>query len=506
MFNEDERYGTSPSGSAGSDPRETESAPGEYHYGRPEQYNSYGNADYRPVSEPPAMTPRYHYSPPPLENAPPAKRAGFGAKSLIALCLVFALIGGAGGGIATYFAMGGDRPEITSNDIPDMSRLDEGDEATPAPTSAPTPIAKTPDISNIYSGADIYALGCPQTVGITTSVTTMNIFGQQTTGAVTGSGFIIRENGYILTNHHVIETAVRGGHEIKVMLHNGEEYTAEVVGYETEYDVAVLKIDAEGLPAATLGDSDTLMVGEPLYVIGNPLGELTYTLTSGLLSALDRDITLQDETTGESKTVNMFQISAAVNSGNSGGPVYSARGEVIGVVTAKYGATGVEGIGFAVPINDAKYIADELITNGYVSGKAFFGISVQTVSPANAEYFQMPQGAYVASVTEGSCADVAGIKIGDVITKLGGQTVTSRADLTHAKKGYRVGDEAEVEVFRAGETITLTVVFDEEPQGVNEDNPQTQPEAPYENSPSGGQDAPSGTNPFGNFPFFFGGN
>ena len=506
MFNEDERYGSSyPSDNTGNESREASHQSGEYHYSRPEQYNSYGNADYRPSPEPPAMTPRYHYSPPPQESTPPAKRASFGAKSLLALCLVFALLGGAGGGIATYFAMGGDRSEVTSYDDAVTSFL--GEEETPSPTSAPTPIAKTPDISNIYSGADIYALGCPQTVGITTSVTTMNIFGQTTTGAVTGSGFIIRENGYILTNHHVIDTAVRGGHEIKVMLHNGEEYTAEVVGYETEYDIAVLKIDAEGLPAATLGDSDLLMVGEPLYVIGNPLGELTYTLTSGLLSALDRDITLQDETTGESKTVNMFQISAAVNSGNSGGPVYSARGEVIGVVTAKYGANGVEGLGFAVPINDAKYIADELITNGYVSGKAFFGISVQTVSAANAEYFQMPQGAYVASVTEGSCADIAGIKIGDVITKLGGQTVTSRSDLTHAKKGYRVGDAAEVEIFRAGETITLTVIFDEEPQSIVEDNIRAQqPETPSENTPSGRQEAPSGTNPFGNFPFFFGGN
>ena len=445
-------------------PSESSPESGEYHYTQSDLPKSdYRDASFTNLPETPMISPGYYYSDSRSQgkNRKRKNNGGFGAKSIIALCLAFSLIGGAGGGVATYFFMGSAQQDSVITDG-NMSSLTPT--VSPTNTESPAQIVQSPENFPLYSGSEIYALGCPQTVGITTSVTTTNIFRQTTTNAVSGSGFIIRENGYILTNYHVIETAVRGDLDIEVMLYNGESYIAEVVGYEADNDIAVLKIDAEGLPAVTIGNSDTLVVGETLYAIGNPLGELTYTLTNGILSALDRDITIQDETTGDVKTVNMFQISAAVNSGNSGGPVYNSRGEVVGVVTAKYSSNGVEGLGFAIPINDTAYIANELIDNGYVSGKAYFGISVQTVSSANAQYFGMPEGAYVASVTPGSCAEKAGIKIGDVITKLGDKQVLSRSDLANAKKNFKAGETASVELFRAGETIVLSVTFDEELQ------------------------------------------
>ena len=448
---------------------------GEYHYTRSNLPKSdYRDASFTHVPETPVITPKYYYADSRTQEKTRSRKnhGGFGAKSIVAMCLAFSLIGGAGGGVATYYFMGG---------APETSAIEDGNISSAetmnplSNTESPTQIVQSPEKIPVYSGSEIYTLGCPQTVGITTSVTTTNVFRQTTTNAVSGSGFIIRENGYIITNYHVIETAVRGNYEIEVMLFNGESYIAEVIGYEADNDIAVLKIDAEGLPAVTIGDSDILMVGETLYAIGNPLGELTYTLTGGLLSALDRDITIRDDASGEVKTVNMFQISAAVNSGNSGGPVYNSRGEVVGVVTAKYSSDGVEGLGFAIPINDTIYIANELIDKGYVSGKAYFGISVQTVSSANAQYFGMPEGAYVAGVTTGSCAEKAGIKIGDVITKLGDKAVLSRSDLANAKKNYKAGETAEVELFRAGETLTLSVTFDEEVQQP-EEAPQPQEE------------------------------
>ena len=205
-------------------------------------------------------------------------------------------------------------------------------------------------------------------VGISTTVTGYNMFGQLTSNAVTGTGFILSEDGYILTNNHVVEDAVSTGSTVTVKLHDGSEYPAAIVGTEgNTNDIAVLKIDAEGLSPVTLGDSDKMQVGENIYVVGNPLGELTYTMTAGIISALDREIAADRNT-----TLNMFQLDAAVNSGNSGGPVFNDRGQVIGVVTAKYNSSGVEGLGFAIPINDAVSIAEDLINQAYL------GITVTT--------------------------------------------------------------------------------------------------------------------------------
>lgn len=186
--------------------------------------------------------------------------------------------------------------------------------------------------------------------------------------AVSGSGFIASSDGYIITNYHVIQNAYEGNFDINVMTHDGTKYIATVVGTEQDNDIAVLKIDAEGLNPVTFGDSDELAVGDTVYAVGNPLGELEFSMSTGHVSAKDRAITTEESAT----PINVFQIDAAVNSGNSGGPVYNDQGQVVGVVNAKYSATGVEGIGFAIPANDAVSIANDLITKGYVTGKAIW--------------------------------------------------------------------------------------------------------------------------------------
>jgi serine protease Do len=310
-------------------------------------------------------------------------------------------------------------------------------------------------------------MACAQVVGITTEVTYYNRFGMTSTSPVVGSGFIISSDGYILTNHHVIEEAVKGNYEVEVMLYNGDTYLAEIVGYESETsDIAVLKINAEGLNAVTMGDSNAMRVGRDVYAVGNPLGELAYSMTDGMISALDREITTTDKNTGRTTTVNMFQISAAVNSGNSGGPVYNDAGEVIGVVTAKYSSTGVEGLGFAIPINDAMAIAKDLMEIGYVRGKPYMGITVQTVSSTVAQYYNMVEGAYVYSVEPGSPAEAAGLRMGDIITKLNDTDIRSTADLTNTQKNYRAGETVTLTVYRSSEYMEIQLTFGEKvPEG-----------------------------------------
>ena len=309
----------------------------------------------------------------------------------------------------------------------------------------------------LLSGTDIYEMACQQVVGISTEVTSTNVFGQVVTGSVSGTGFFISADGYILTNNHVVEKAYTDSLPIIVMLHDGTEYQASIVGVEPDNDIAVLKIDISRHSFAALGNSDSMKVGESIYVVGNPLGELTYTMTGGIISALDRDIAVESNA-----SINMFQIDASVNSGNSGGPVYNSLGQVVGVVTAKYQSTGVEGLSFAIPVNDAARIADELIDHGYVSGKPYLGITVRTMTEQYASYYNSVVGAYVYSVDPASCAAKAGMEQGDVITKLNDKDIKTTADLTSAKSDYRAGDTVTVTVYRNGKYYDLKITFDEQ--------------------------------------------
>ena len=314
----------------------------------------------------------------------------------------------------------------------------------------------------------LYAANLASCVGITVN-TTVNIFGQTTTSAASGSGFVLTQDGYIVTNYHVIEDAANDSSvTIEVSFADGTQYTAQLVGGEQDNDIAVLKIDATGLQAVTLGDSSQLVVGESIYAIGNPLGELTYTLTDGIVSALDRLITTSStDANGNtvSTTLNVLQTNCAINPGNSGGPLFDSYGNVVGVVSAKMteSSSGVsaEGLGFAIPINDVKDILTDLIEHGYVTGKPYMGVQVSSV-PDYAQRYGISAGAYVESVADGSCAQKAGLQAGDIITAIDDTAIDSSTALTAAlSSGYKAGDTAKLTVIRGTETLTLSITFDE---------------------------------------------
>lgn len=417
----------------------------------------YVDASYRPRDNGSQSFGSY-YTPPQKpkkkrEKRKKEKKGGMGFAKVACMCLACALLGGLGGGAL----VGSMLPEESSGTPGGALTVADGGNAVTTPN-----ISAVPSGSEM-TGSEIYALGCEQSVGIQTEMTYNNYFGMATATAVVGSGFIVTENGYVVTNYHVISDAYNNGYDISILLYNGESYPARVVGFREEYDLAVLKADLSGVNAATLGDSESLMVGETVYAIGNPLGELSFSMTTGHVSALDRSITTQDPTTGETTTNVMFQIDAAVNPGNSGGPVYNSRGEVIGIVTAKHSDVGVEGLGFAIPISDVVDIIEQYVSVGYVSGMPSFGITVRTVESVHAAYYNMVEGVYVNSVNEGSCSEAAGIEEGDIITALDGTEVLTTDDLENAKKKYRAGDEVTVTVYRDGEYLELQLVFDEEP-------------------------------------------
>lgn len=409
----------------------------------------------------------YGYSPshtcPPAPNT--ASRSHMGAGALICLCLVSVLLAGVFSIGGTILVFRHENNSLTA----ETAAADELYDALIAEAISYDAqdsvsflsLTSSEDLETL-SPEDIYTMVCESTVGITLPGQSSNIFGQSGSGSVSGSGLILSENGYILTNYHVIEKAHTGGTSIQVLTFDGSEYTADVIGVETDSDLAILKIAATGLTPAILGNSEEMRVGQTIYVVGNPLGELTYTMTGGIVSALDRNIT-----TDLNVTVNMFQIDAAVNNGNSGGPVCNAFGQVIGIVTAKFSENGMEGLGFAIPINDVYTVANQLIANGYVSGKAYLGLTLTSVSASVATYYNMVEGVYVYSVEAGSCAQEAGLCSGDIITAIDGQELLNKNDLLASMKDYYAGDSADLTVYRDGAYTLITVIFDEElPIGV----------------------------------------
>ena len=413
----------------------------------------------------------------------PRKRPGRFTKRAIALLLACVVVGGAAGagGAAAYqqFAKPdtvvyqGERPTV---DVDTVANSNGGQPMTPE---------------------QLYAANLASCVGITVSTTSVNIFGQTTTSAASGSGFVLTQDGYIVTNYHVIEDAVDDSSvSIEVSFADGTQYTATLVGGEQDNDVAVLKIDATGLQPVTLGDSDQLVVGETVYTIGNPLGELTYSLTDGLVSALDRLITTSstNQTTGktETTTLNVLQTNCDINPGNSGGPLFDSYGNVVGIVTAKYTQTSsgvsAEGLGFALPINDVKEIINDLIEHGYVTGKPYLGIQVQDVSD-EAQRYGISAGAAVLYVADGSCAQEAGLQVNDIIIAIDDTAIDSSSALTAAlSSNYKAGDTVTLTVIRNQEQVQLSVTLDEQNEQteaanqIQEQSSQNQ----QDNSQSGG--------------------
>lgn len=278
-----------------------------------------------------------------------------------------------------------------------------------------------------------------------------------------GSGIIISKDGYILTNYHVVEYADPKSNEssstvLEVFLSNNKQVKAKFIGGDSESDLAVIKVDATGLTAAELGSSSNLQVGESVVAIGNPLGiQFADSVTTGVVSALNRQVD-----TGTGTTMNYIQTDAAINPGNSGGALVNSQGQVVGINSAKISETGVEGLGFAIPIDDAKPIIKELMLYGYVKGRPVIGISGQEISNVMSQYYNLPVGIYVREVTSGSGADKAGIQRGDVIVSLAGKSVSTLSELTTVMKSYKAGDTVGVVVSRNGSKLNLKLTFGED--------------------------------------------
>ena len=306
-------------------------------------------------------------------------------------------------------------------------------------------ISGTPVPSEGLTPGQVHAQNKNSVVGIANQGITTNIFGQVTETASSGSGFIISEDGYIVTNYHVIEDASK----LTVITNSEEEYSATVVGYDESNDFALIKINATGLTPVKLGSSDDLIVGDQVVAIGNPLGEITTSLTVGYISVKDRDVTI------DNSIINMLQTDTAINPGNSGGPLFNMNGEVIGITTAKYSGTAVESIGFAIPINDVIDMINELLDNGYISAP-YMGINIDNSRDGI--------GVYVVSVEVNTPAAAAGLQKGDIIVGLGDYETTTLASLDKALRKFKPNDTATVFVYRNRRVLELSITFGEKNQ------------------------------------------
>ena len=456
-------------------------------------------------------------------------RKGMSSAGIIALAVCCSLLGGLAGAAGSQaYAAQKREPTVTvetQEAPPSEAPVQEAtaaptEEPTAAPTAAPsaTPKAASAPFSaemarpsgDPMTPAQVYAACVDSTVGITTSITT-NYWGYRSTSAASGSGFILTEDGYILTNYHVIEDSS----SVTVTTYDNKSYPAAVVGYDSGNDIAVLKIEAEGLHPAALGSSDSLQVGDTVLAIGNPLGELTFSLTVGVVSALNREVTLSSGT-----TMDLIQTDTAINSGNSGGALFNLYGEVVGITNAKYsssyssGSASIDNIGFAIPIDQVRGIVESIINNGYVV-KPYIGVSVITVS-SEMQSYNFPQGAAVKLVNEGSPAQEAGLKINDIITAVNGEVIATSSELKNAIGRCTPGDTLVLTVYRQDEgDLEITVTVGEQRQTAETADQSQQNSQPYGsgdgygfgygfggngggNNGGGGYGYGFGGNPFGN--------
>ena len=353
---------------------------------------------------------------------------------LILLCACVGFASGLGGAILALKLFGNNN--IISNDILYQSVIltdDKGNNVTH------------------LSASDIVANVKDSVVEITTSTTSYGIFMGQYVSSGAGSGVILSKEGLVVTNHHVIDKA----NEITVKLTNGEAYKATLIASDAQTDLAVLRIEAENLQPAVLGDSDVMRVGETVYAIGNPLGSLGGSVSEGIVSAKDREITI------DGQDMVLLQTSAAVNPGNSGGGLFNSKGELVGIVNAKSSGQDIEGIGFAIPISFAKDVINDLVETGKVSGRVVLGISYYEIGNLSTavKYGVNTLGLLVGEVTPNSNASRAGIKANDVIVEVDGKQVTTSDDLKSALNKHKVGDKITFTVVRNKEYIELSVTL-----------------------------------------------
>lgn len=437
------------------------------------------------------------------------KKNGIGGR-MIALLVAVALVASIGGSALTSVINSISRKNeeanakaaetMSSQTVEPAQDAQDGAQDTQSENSSyaleksqlPTSLSSN-DTGKSLTPKEVYAMNVNACVGIATQITT-NVWGQVASASASGSGFILTSDGYVVTNNHVVE----GATSVTVKLYNGDEYDAEIVGTDEMNDVALLKIDATGLQTVTIGDSDQIEVGEEVIAIGNPLGELTFTMTAGVVSALDREINT------DGKPINMLQTDVAINSGNSGGPLFDMNGNVIGITSAKYsGSTSsgasIEGISFAIPINDALRVIYDLQQYGHVTGRAYLGVTVKDLDSSTGATYGLPTGPMIRTVEEGGCAEKAGLQEGDIIIGFNGSEISSYTDLVAALNKCRAGDTATIKVYRAGAEVEASVTLDERPTddviterenaAQNEQNQQSQDQ---QGQPGSGSDSSNG--------------
>ena len=430
-----------------------------------------------PEPEDRAYTPGYTFQPQtqpkPKAKKEKAKPGSFGRR-LLALAVVAALIAAGCGITAAAVNSRWETRARSQEEALDALRAQLTElqqQLDTAGSSGPVSVVTTGDT---LSPAQVYEQNVSSVVAISSSVISSSIFGEST-GTSTGSGFILTRDGYIVTNHHVIANSSK----VFVITNEGQEYPATVVGSDSSNDIAVLKVDAQDLPAARLGSSSELIIGDMVVAIGNPLGDLTSTQTVGYVSGKNREVTT------DNTIINMIQTDAAINPGNSGGPLFNMKGEVVGITTAKYSGTtssgaSIEGIGFAIPIDDVLSMITDLMDYGYVTG-AYLGVTVQNMDPASASLYGLPMGAYVIEVVEGASAHRAGIQPKDIIIAVGEHKVESITSLTRSLRNFKAGDVSTITVVRGGNTLELEITFDERPVGFDGTVPaESQPQMPNE--------------------------
>ena len=430
-----------------------------------DHYEDKMNYSFEPMEQEPAPQQE-----PPLEQAKKELRRGkhTGLK-LVALLAAVAIVAALGGSALTAAINALGKQNLAQQDAVDaMAEQPAAEEPTEAAgPEAPYQLARKPlpaelpsnDGDKTLTPKQVYKMNVGAVCGIATQVTT-NVWGQTATTSCAGSGFVLTQDGYVVTNNHVVSDADEG--TVIVRLYSGEEYTADIVGTDSMNDVALLKIETEGLQTVTVGNSDEIEVGEIVEAIGNPLGELTFTMTAGYISALDREIN------ADGTPINMLQTDAAINSGNSGGPLFDMNGNVIGITTAKVsgetesGVT-IEGIGFAIPINDVMRVVYDLQQYGRVRGRAYLGVTLQDLDSTVAATYNLPAGPQIVTVTEGSCAEKAGLQPRDIILEFAGREIGSYTDVVSALSKQQAGDTVTMRIYRAGAELEVTLTLDERP-------------------------------------------
>jgi len=403
-----------------------------------EEQNNKGNSWYQPTQDYRYSTTGYYVKEPRFTPSYAKSKKEHRYAGLAVIAIVTVLLSGVIGFVGAYF---GNRYANENRQFSGTSVIYQAVERVDSTGNSSNKRLSVAEVANLTANS---------VVEIRTESVTTGIFMQQYISEGAGSGVIITTDGYIVTNNHVID----GANKITVRLKDGTSYEADLVGKDAKTDIAVIKVSAENLTAAVCGDSSKLVVGETAIAIGNPLGELGGTVTSGIISALDRSISIDGE------MMTLLQTNAEINPGNSGGGLFNEYGELIGVVNAKSSGSDIEGLGFAIPINTAKTVIEELITNGYVSGRISLGMTLIDISDAETAmaYRVSKTGVYISKVS----SMISGFQAGDRIISLNRVNIDDAEALTNELAKYQVGDTVSIEIERRNRRYTFDLVLQEE--------------------------------------------